>query len=109
MVEGIERADKGVNGFRPEEINEMKAYLQGCVYAWCNLKGEEWFSARDFLGGDNYFWEGTPMCKLYNHYNEKGGEDYAFDEAAKAAGRAKLKKCEQSANCMRQRTLSRMG
>lgn len=67
----------------------IKSYLQGAVYCWCNTKGEEWFAARDFLGGDNYFWESTPVCVLYDHFMQSSDEDhdYAFNEAAKSAGR----------------------
>lgn len=67
----------------------IKAYLQGCVYCWCNTKGTEWFSAKDFLGGDNFYWEDTPMYSLYAYFldGKQENQDYAFGEACKAAGK----------------------
>lgn len=84
---------RSVNGVEEETINEVKAYLQGAVYCWCknvkNTNGEnEWFAARDFLGGENFYWEDTPMMALYEHYKEETPDgDYAQKEAGKAAGR----------------------
>lgn len=71
----------------------IQAFLKGLVYSWCkNCKDEEgtprWFAARDLLGGDNYYWQSTPMITLYEHYREVehlSVED-AVDRAGKAAG-----------------------
>ena len=67
-------------------------FLQGSVYCWCkNRKGEP-FAARDLLGGDNYYWQDTPMISLYEYYRD-GNDDnddnnqYAVEEAGKASGR----------------------
>lgn len=84
---------RSVNGVEKETINKVKAYLQGAVYCWCknvkNTNGEnEWFAARDFLGGENFYREDTPMMALYEHYKEEYSDgDYAQKEAGKAAGR----------------------
>lgn len=80
---------KGVNGFTNLEIQMMKSFLQGAVYCWCKNRPDEWFAARDLLGGENYFWEGTPLYRLYEvYYNEGENEqEYAISEAGKAAGR----------------------
>lgn len=71
-------------------IDGVKNYLQVAVYCWCkNVKGEkEWFAARDFLGGENFYWEGTPMMALYEYYKKINPDNYAKaqDEAGKAAG-----------------------
>lgn len=69
-------------------IKGVKAYLQGAVYCWCNVKGKnEWFAARNFLGGENFYWEGTPMMALYEYYKKINPEgNYAQEEAGKAAG-----------------------
>lgn len=89
MIIGID-SYKRVNGFSERELREMEAYLQGVVYCWCkNVGANHWFAARDLLGGENYFWGGTPMARLYEYY--LGGDDhnnaYAIEEAGKAAGR----------------------
>ena len=80
---------KRVHGFSEEQLRLMRAFLQGAVYCWCKNRKDEWFTARDLLGGDNYFWQGTPLYALYTHYLEGNIEnhDYAVEEAGKAAGR----------------------
>jgi len=90
MIIGI-TTYKGVNGFTDEQLRLMKAYLQGAVYCWCMNCKDEWFAARNLIGGDNYYWQGTPLMPLYEYYRD-GNDDadsvqYAIDEAGKAAGR----------------------
>ena len=49
------------------------------------------FAARDFIGGDNNFWQHTPLMQLYDYYFENGQDSsYAIKEAGKAAGRLLL-------------------
>lgn len=55
---------KSVKGFSDEQINLMKAFLQGAVYCWCKNRKEEWFAARDLLGGDNYYWRALLLCNF---------------------------------------------
>jgi ligand-binding sensor protein len=58
-------------------INNIKKYIQGSVYCWCkncrtNEEEPKWFSASDLFGGENYYWEGTPLVELYNwHLSNK--------------------------------------
>ena len=88
MVIGL-KTHNGVNGFSERELNLMRAFLQGAVYCRCKNRKDEWFAARDLLGGDNYYWQGTPLMPLYDYYlngNEEN-HDYAVEEAGKAAGR----------------------
>ena len=63
--------------------------LQGAVYCWCKNRKNEWFAARDLIGGDNYFWQGTPLMRLYEYYlnDSRDNGEYAVEEAGKAAGR----------------------
>ena len=88
MVIGLTKYNR-VHGFTERELNQMRAFLQGAVYCWCKNHKDEWFAARDLLGGDNYFWQGTPLYALYTHYLEGNidNHDYAVEEAGKAAGR----------------------
>lgn len=70
-----------------DERLRIEDYLRGAVYAWCNNNKTKWFSARDFLGGDNYFWQGTPMIVLYEkHLGLKKVHKDAAKDAAKDAG-----------------------
>lgn len=57
------------------EIKEICAFFQGAVYTWCAINGSAKFAARNFIGGINYYWEGTPLYKLYKHYESEGYED----------------------------------
>ena len=82
-------APRAVHGIGEQQRRDMMHFLQGAVYCWCkNRKGEP-FAARDLLGGDNYYWQDTPMITLYEYYRDgnDGNNDYAVEEAGKAAGR----------------------
>ena len=81
---------KGVKGITDQQRDRIKAFLQGAVYCLCNSSHKhDWFSVRDFLGGENYYWQDTPLSALYEYYMACSDQDidYAFSEAAKAAGR----------------------
>lgn len=80
---------RAVHGISESQRQDIIHFLQGLVYCWCkNRKGEP-FAARDLLGGDNYYWQDTPMMVLFDYY--RNGDDinneYAVEEAGKAAGR----------------------
>ena len=63
---------------------KIKAFLQGAVYSWCITCKDQWFCVRDFIGGDNYYWEHYPLGVLYSRHIDAGHDhDYAFDQAAK--------------------------
>ncbi len=68
---------KAVNGLLKEQEQSIRDFLQGAVYCWCKNRKEEWFAARDLLGGENYHWQGTPMFALYekSHDEEQAGKD----------------------------------
>lgn len=88
MLKGDNITIKTVHGLTAEQMQRIKDFLQGAVYCWCKNRKGEWFTARDFLGGDNFYWEHYPLGVLYfRHIDEGQSEDYAFNEAAKAAGR----------------------
>jgi hypothetical protein len=44
----------------------------------------EWFSLRDLMGGENYFWNDTPLIVLYNKYINLGKLN---DDAVLGAGK----------------------
>ena len=66
-----------VNGISKEQKEAILIYLQGAVYCWCKNRKDEWFAARDLLGGDNFFWQGTPLYTLYQKSSnvEQAGKD----------------------------------
>jgi len=79
LIQKSERAINEVSGITAEQKQRIMDFLQGAVYCWCKNRKDEWFAAKDLLGGDNYFWQGTPMIVLY----EKSGDE---EQAAKDAG-----------------------
>ena len=88
MLKGDNITVKNVHGLLASDEEKITAFLQGAVYCWCKNRKGEWFSARDFLGGDNYYWEHYPLGALYFRYINAGKTpDYSFEQAAKDAGR----------------------
>ena len=70
------------------ELKPMRDYLLGAVQAWCKDRKGQWFAARDLLGGANYYWQGTPLFKLYEYYRDHSNQDveYAVTQAGRSAG-----------------------
>jgi hypothetical protein len=75
---------RDVTGISEQEKQKIIDFLQGAVYCWCNNKKDDWFSARDFLGGENYYWQGTPLITLYEKHQKKGKD---WETSAKDAGK----------------------
>ena len=76
---------RAVSGISSDEERDIINFLQGAVYCWCKNRKDEWFSLRDLMGGENYYWNDTPMIKLWEkHYNL--GKDDPVIEAGKDGG-----------------------
>jgi|SRR5574344_124706 hypothetical protein len=73
-----------VKGISERDKQRIMDFLQGAVYSWCKNQKREWFSARDFLGGDNYYWQGTPLLVLYEKHIQKGK---SWEDSVKDAGK----------------------
>jgi len=62
-----------------EKKNEIKNFIQGSVYCWCKNCQENdeprWFKASDLFGGDNYYWNGTPLIELFNWHDKNNAKD----------------------------------
>ncbi|MGB4407952.1 MAG: hypothetical protein WBI82_13905 [Sphaerochaeta sp.] len=58
------------------KLTLIKAFVQGAVYCHCNIsaRGTK-FAARDLFGGDNYYWEGTPLFALYKWHKVNNASD----------------------------------
>ncbi len=54
----------------------IEAFVQGAVYCHCKIseKGTS-FAARDLFGGDNYYWQGTPLIALYQWHENNDADD----------------------------------
>lgn len=68
---------RDVHGITDGQKQRILDFLQGAVYSWCKNRKDEWFAARDLLGGDNYYQQGTPMIALYEKSKdvEQAGKD----------------------------------
>jgi hypothetical protein len=66
---------RNVYGLSNQEIRDIIIFLQGATYCWCKNRKDEWFSLRDLMGGDNYYWNNTPLIALYNKQEKLGNED----------------------------------
>lgn len=87
MLEGDDISVREVHGLSEEELQKIKAFLQGAVYCWCAIRKSDWFCARDLIGGVNQNWKGYPLEVLYRRYiKDRRDHDHAFDQAAKDAG-----------------------
>lgn len=74
----IQQTDvRKVTGITKEQYDAIFYFLQGAVYSWCKSKSHEWFSIRELLGGENYFWDGTPLLALYEKHKTQLGKDWA--------------------------------
>lgn len=72
-----------VSGITKEEEGAICNFLQGAVYCWCKNRPDEWFSMRDLMGGENFYWEGTPLYVLYQKHESK---ETAIEDAGKDSG-----------------------
>ncbi len=68
-----------VKGITATEKKNIIIFLQGAVYSWCKNRKDEWFAARDLLGGDNFNWKDTPLHILFEKSND-------VEQASKDAG-----------------------
>jgi len=69
-----------VHGLTDEQKKSIMDFLQGAVYCWCKNRKGEWFSMRELMGGDNYYWQGTPLIALYEKHEDE------VDDPVKVAG-----------------------
>lgn len=73
-----------VSGITKAQAIRISDFLQGAVYCWCKNRKDEWFSLRELMGGDNYYWQGTPLIPLYEKHKDHAQDPVA--EAGKDAG-----------------------
>ena len=79
----IESEIRKVYEITQEEETAICNFLQGAVYCWCKNRPDEWFGMRDLMGGDNYYWQGTPLYCLYIKHSDKST---AVEDAGKDSG-----------------------
>lgn len=80
---------KQIHSISQPEQEKIEAFLQGCVYTWCNIHAEpEKFCAADFVGGTNYYWQGTPLCTLFKSRLKQYRKEYPKETEEQLVTRA---------------------
>lgn len=64
----IIKSDKCSINNEEQKLLQIQAFLQGAVYAFCNLKGTEEFRLRNLVGKRNFYWQETPLIFLYEKF-----------------------------------------
>jgi len=72
---------RSVHRIGDTNLVEIKNFLKGAIYCWCKNNPDKWFSLRDLMGGENFYWEENPLFVLWEKHKHKGEK-----EAIKAAG-----------------------
>ena len=85
MIIKGDKTIRSVMGISTDEEKAISNFLQGAVYCWCKNRKGEWFSLRDLMGGDNYYWNNTPLFRLWEKQNALGKEN-PVEEAGKECG-----------------------
>lgn len=73
---------RGVYGITDDERDAIKFFMQGAVYCWVKNRMGQPFAVHDLMGGENFFWHGTPLIALYDKHANAGKDDAAATEAA---------------------------
>ena len=68
---------KQIHSISQPEQEKIEAFLQGCVYTWCNIHEKPpKFCAADFVGGTNKEWIGTPPYTLFSSRFDQYQREY---------------------------------
>lgn len=88
MLIGNEHVLRDVKGLDSIKKDRIICFMQGAIYSWVKNRKGEWFAIRDLVGGDNYYWEGTPLENLWLKQTEILGitGEKAIEGAAKDLG-----------------------
>lgn len=83
MLVGENHTYRNVTNIDQRDLDLIKAFIQGAIYSWAKNTGKDtWFAVRDLFGGDNYYWEGTPLMALWEKQKNIGKNGAEATEAA---------------------------
>jgi len=86
MLEG-KKSVVDITYLNQQQKQEIKCFLQGAVYAWCNSNNNQPFLFKNLMGGENYYWQNTPLYALYDYYIKLNkDDDTAVKKASNDAG-----------------------
>jgi hypothetical protein len=77
---------RAVTGLSNEDLERCRIFLQGAVYCWCKNRKDEWFAARDLVGGENNEWDNIPLDAVYQKHIANLAPERAYTEAARDVG-----------------------
>lgn len=89
MILNIKKTSRNVHTINATELSKIESYID---YISINqFRAGQWYAARDFFGGSNADWTGTPLELLYqrrlqqyrNHFDSKKD---AFKQAGRDLG-----------------------
>lgn len=84
----VESANQ-VDSISNQDLEKIQAYLQGCVYTWCNIHEKTpKFCAADFVGGTNKEWIGTPPYTLFSSRFDQYQREYPQESEEQINARA---------------------
>jgi hypothetical protein len=74
---------RAVHTLNQPEIQRIRDFLQGAVYAWLNHHPDEWFAAKTLVGGLNRNWGRTPPQELFDEHHHRLGKSRkdAYDQS----------------------------
>ncbi len=76
-----------ITSITPAEITAIENFMQGAIYCWAKNRPNEPFAVRNLVGGENYYWNGTPLIVLYEAHTKLGKKDgLAETDAGKDLG-----------------------
>lgn len=81
MLNSGDKTMRSVSGIKEPKQEQIRLFLKGAVYCWCKNNPDKWFSLRDLMGGENFYWEENPLFALWEKHKHKGEK-----EAVKSAG-----------------------
>ena len=80
---------KQIHSISQSEQEKIEAFLQGCVYTWCNIHEKPpKFCAADFVGGTNKEWKGTPPYTLFSSRFDQYQREYPQESEEQINARA---------------------
>ena len=82
LINNDSKIIKNISGVSKEEIDLIKAFLQGAVYCWAKNRKDEVFALRLLVGGKNTIWTNTPLQVLYKKHIDAGKDSESANEVA---------------------------
>lgn len=85
MLVGENHEFRNVTNIDQNDLKLINAFIQGAIYSWSkNVGKDHWFAVRDLFGGENFYWEETPLMALFEKQKKMGKKG---EESIKASAK----------------------